>query len=280
MRTLRMLLKSPLFLFGSGLFLFVVLVALVGPLLLDLEPFATEYDPFMRPSAEHLLGTNGLGQDAFSRLIYGLRSSLYVGLLAGVLATVIGTFVGVYGGYKGGILDNILTTITNLLVVVPQLIILILISNSIENRSLTMLAIFIGVTAWVWVARALRAQAASLKVRDHVNLAKLNGYGTWSILTRQVIPYVLSYVFMAFIMQLGAGIFAEAALSMLGLGPHGASVVSLGYILDNARANEAYDSGYWWVFLPPTICVTLVMYSLYAINTSMEGVFNPRLRKK
>ena len=278
MRTLKKLLVNPLFVCGAATFFFFVLAALLLPLLMPLEPFTTNADPFLPPGRGHLLGTNNLGQDVFARLVYGLRSSLYVGLAAGAFATALGTGIGIVAGYKGGLIDNLLTLLTNLLVVIPQLIILILISNSIESRTLTLLAFFIGITAWVWVARALRAQASSLRNRDHVNIARLNGQGTATILARHILPYVFSYVFMAFVMQLGSGIFAEAALSMIGLGPQGSGFVSLGRMLNEAQANEALDSGYWWVFLPPTIIITLIIFSLYLINTAMEGVFNPRLR--
>jgi peptide/nickel transport system permease protein len=279
MGTFKKLFKNPSFVFGFTTFILIVLIGLFGPLFVSMDPFATDFMPFMEPSADHWLGTNNLGQDVFSRLLYGLRSSLYVGLTAGVFATIIGTFVGIYGGYKGGIVDNFFTLTTNLMLVIPQLVVLILISNSIENKSLTLIAFIIGITSWTWVARAVSAQAASLKTRDHVNLAKLNGFNTLSILIRQILPYILSYVFMAFILQLTSGILSEAALSMLGLGPETSSSVSLGSILNNAQNNEALESGYWWVFIPPTISITLIAFSLYVVNTSMEGVFNPRLRK-
>ncbi len=279
MNAFKKLFKNSTFCFGFFTFFIIVLFGVIGPLVVSASPFATDSMPYLGPSSEHWLGTNNLGQDVFSRLLYGLRSSLYVGLTAGVFATVIGTFVGVYGGYKGGIVDNVFTLITNLMLVIPQLVVLILISNSIENRSMTLIAIIIGVTSWTWVARAVSAQSASLKVRDHVNLAKLNGFGTPSILLRQILPYILSYVFMAFILQLTSGILSESALSMLGLGPQGSESVSLGRMLNDAQNNEALDSGYWWVFIPPTIIITLIAFSLYVVNTAMEGVFNPRLRK-
>ncbi len=279
MKSFVKLFRIPSFVFGFSTFILIVLIGVLGPVLVHTSPFTTDFMPFLEPSAEHWLGTNNLGQDVFARLLFGLRSSLYVGLTAGVFATLIGTFVGIYGGYKGGIVDNFFTLTTNLMLVIPQLVVLILISNSIENRSLTLISVIIGVTSWTWVARAVSAQAASLKARDHVNLAKLNGFGTLSILVKQILPYILSYVFMAFILQLTSGILSEAALSMLGLGPQGNTSVSLGRMLNDAQNNEALDSGYWWVFIPPTIVITLIAFSLYVVNTAMEGVFNPRLRK-
>jgi peptide/nickel transport system permease protein len=232
----------------------------------------------MPPSPKHWLGTDHLGLDLVSLHIAGLRVSLYVGLLSGVVATLLGTLIGVYGGYKGGFIDDLLTSVTNLFLVIPSLVVLILLSNSFDReRSLTLISLIIGGTTWTWTARAVRAQSASLRARDHVALARINGYGTFGIIALHILPYLLSYLFMVFILQTATGILTEASLSMLGLGPHDS--VSLGRILDEAIKNEALTDGAWWAFLPATLLITVIAFSLYVINTAMEGVFNPRLRK-
>src|SRR6185436_10738154 len=229
-------------------------------------------------SSEHWLGTDHLGLDMVSMLVMGLRASLYVGFLAGVVATLIGTLIGVYGGYKGGLLDDILTAGTNLFLVIPSLIVLILLSSSMdEGRSLTLIALIIGGTTWTWSARAVRAQSSSLRARDHVALARINGFSTLEIVLLHILPYLLSYIFMVFILQTAEGILAEASISMLGLGPYDS--VSLGKILDEAIRNEALGDGAWWAFAPATLLITVIAFSLYIINTSMESVFNPRLRR-
>lgn len=276
MRQLRALLRSPSFVFGASVVAASVLVALFAPLLLSGDPLARTGLPFEAPSGTYWLGTNNEGQDMFLQLVYGLRASLFVGLLAGTLATVVGTAIGILSGYKGGIIDSLLTMGTNLFLVIPSLVILILISSSINERSLGLVALIIGATTWTWTARAVRAQAASLRNREHVDLARLNGFGTVSILLLQILPYILSYVFMAFIMQMATGILSEAAISMLGLGPY--DTITLGLILNFAQQNEALVNGNWWVFLPAAALVSLITFSLYLVNTAMEGVFNPRLR--
>ncbi len=271
------LFRSPLFLTGATLFATTCLIALVAPWCIDVNVAQRVGLAYMPPSAEHWLGTDHLGLDLVSLHIAGLRASLYVGLLAGVVATSIGTLVGVYGGYKGGWLDDLMTSITNLFLVIPSLVVLILLSSSFERgRSLTLIALIIGGTTWTWTARAVRAQSASISSRDHVALARINGYGTLGIITLHVLPYLLSYLFMVFILQTAAGILTEASLSMLGLGPHDS--ISLGRILNEAVRNEALIDGAWWAFLPATVLITLIAFSLYVINTAMEKVFNPRLR--
>jgi peptide/nickel transport system permease protein len=278
MKLLLGLLKSPGFLVGAGLFLATLVLGFIAPLFMHIDTQTRVGLAYMPPSAEHWLGTDHLGVDMLSMLVVGLRSSLHVGFLAGTVATVLGTLIGVYGGYKGGLLDDILTVATNLFLVIPSLIVLILISSSLEEgRSLSLIALIIGCTTWTWSARAVRAQSASLRNRDHVSLARINGYGTLGIVLLHILPYLLSYIFMVFILQTATGILSEATISMLGLGPYDS--VSLGKILNEALRNEALSDGVWWAFFPAMALITVIAFALYVINTSMEGVFNPRLRK-
>jgi len=278
MELVKGLFKLPAFLLGLFLFAGTLGIALLAPLVMHIDVTNRAGAPYMAPSAEHWLGTDHLGLDMVSMLVMGLRASLYVGFLAGTVATVIGTLIGVYGGYKGGLLDDILTVATNLFLVIPTLIVLILLSSSMDQgRSLTLIALIIGCTTWTWSARAVRAQSSSLRARDHVALARINGFSTFQIVTEQILPYLLSYIFMVFILQTATGILSEATISMLGLGPYDS--VSLGRILNDAKTNEALTGGKWWAFMPAMGLVTVIAFSLYVINTAMEGVFNPRLRK-
>ena len=278
MKLLRGLLKSPGFVLGMVLFLATLLLAFVAPLVMNIDARTRVGLAYLPPSSEHWLGTDHMGVDMLSMLISGLRSSLYVGFLAGTIATVVGTLIGVYGGYKGGLLDDLLTVVTNLFLVIPSLIVLILLSTSLENgRSLTLIALFIGGTTWTWSARAVRAQSASLRSRDHVSLARVNGYTTFGIVILHILPYLLSYIFMVFILQTATGILSEASISLLGLGPYDS--VSLGRILNDAMQNEALGDGAWWAFVPAVVLITVIVFALYVVNTAMEGVFNPRLRK-
>jgi len=277
-KLLKNLLRSPSFVLGMGLFLLTLLFALFGSLLTRVDVNTRVGLAYMPPSSEHWLGTDHMGMDMISLLVAGLRSSLYVGFLAGTVATFVGTLIGLYGGYKGGFVDDVLTVGTNLFLVIPSLIVLILLSASIENgRSLTLIALIIGCTTWTWSARAVRAQASSLRGRDHVALARINGYGTVGIVLMHIMPYLLSYIFMVFILQMATGILSEASISMLGLGPYDS--ISLGKILNEAKTNEALTDGAWWAFAPAMVLITVIVFALYIINTSLEGVFNPRLRK-
>lgn len=278
MKILKNLLKSPFFVIGMGLLLITIILALFVPVFYNIDIHTRVGAAFMNPGDKYILGTNHMGIDMLSLLLKGLQSSLYVGLMAGIIATVIGTFLGVYAGFKGGWIDDFITMVTNLFIVIPQFVILILVSASMkEGRSLSLIALLIGLTGWTWSARAVRAQASSLKSRDHISLAKVNGVKTVGIVLMHILPYLMSYVFMVFIMQTASGILSEASISMIGLGPF--DTVSLGTILNQAMRSEALTDGAWWAFIPAMILVTIISFALYLINTSMEGVFNPRLRK-
>ncbi len=278
MKLLKNLLKEPAFVFGGGLFILTLLLALLGPIFFNIDIKTRVGMPYMPPSGKLWFGTDHLGIDMFSLLISGLRSSLYVGFFAGIIATTIGTLLGVYAGFVGGWLDDLINMVTNLFLVIPSFVVLLLISASLkEGRSLELIAIIIGLTTWTWTTRSVRAQVSSLKSRDHINLARVNGASTFKILMVHILPYLLSYVVMVFIIQISSGILQEATISMIGLGPF--DTVSLGIILNDAMKNEALGDGVWWAFIPATVLITVVVFAGYTLNTSLEGVFNPRLRK-
>ncbi|MDR2582201.1 MAG: ABC transporter permease [Fibromonadaceae bacterium] len=276
-KLLKNLIKEPMFVIGSVLFLTTILAGLFGPFLYVSMPEGATYEA---PSATYLLGTDNLGQDYVALLLKGLQNSLYVGFMAGIIATTVGTLIGLFGGFKGGIVDDILNMFTNLFIVIPSFVVLVLVSASWpEGRSLTLIAVLIGLTTWPWTARSVRAQAASLRGRDHISLARINGATNLEIIFKHILPYLASYVFMVFIMQVASGILSESAISMIGLGPIGEGSTSLGVILNTAKNNSAITDGYWWGIFPAAIVITMIVFALYLLNNSMEGVFNPRLRK-
>jgi peptide/nickel transport system permease protein len=270
---------SPRFWFAAVLVLFVVLVGLLGPLLVSVGPNDTVgglYDPPQCCGAL-ILGTDNEGQSVIANLVYGTRTSLIVGLMAGVIATVVGLLVGLVSGYRGGWLDDVLTAITNVGLAIPAIVVIILVSVSLPQRNLYTLALVIGLTAWFWVARAVRAQASSIRTREHVDVARLSGAGFWSILGRDVLPYLLSYVVMAAVLQVSGAILFESTLSLLGLGPGNAT--SLGTMLYWAIAWGSVRTGAWWAFVPPTVMLTLIVFGLLLLQSSLNEVFNPRLRR-
>lgn len=226
------------------------------------------------------LGTDNFGRDVLTELVKALGVSLEIGFVAGIIATLIGLTLGLLAGYIGGIVDDIISFITNLFIVIPPLVMLILISFSIgqESRGAVTIAVVIGLTSWVWTARAVRAQVLSLRNRDHVSLSKLSGHSVVHIIVADILPYIASYVIMALILQISSGILAEAGLSILGLGPRTTEVPTLGLMMNWALIYQAQILGKWWAYLPVLITIALVTFSMNLMITGLDHVFNPALR--
>ena len=228
-----------------------------------------------------LLGTDNFGRDVMNELVAGTRTSLIIGLVAGLIATTIGLILGLLAGYVGGATDDVIMFVTNIFTVIPTFVILILISYSVgqDKRGPMTIAVLIGITSWVWTTRAVRSQVFSLRNRDHVNLSKLSGHPLPRIIFRDILPYIASYVFMAFILQISAAVLAEAALSVLGLGPRTTETPTLGLMLNWALIYQAQILGKWWAYLPVVIIIALISFSLNLMNTGMDQVYNPSLRE-
>lgn len=226
------------------------------------------------------LGTDNFGRDVLKELVSAARTSIVIGLLAGLVATSIGLLLGLFSGYVGGFVDDLIMFITNIFTVIPSFVLLILISYSIgqDKRGAPVVALVIGLTSWTWTARSVRSQVISLRNRDHVNLSKLSGHSLLRILLTDILPYIASYVVMAFILQVSSGILAEAQLSLLGLGPKTTEVPTLGLMMNWAMLYSAHLNGSWWAYFPVILMITLISFSLNLMNTGLDQVFNPTLR--
>ena len=227
------------------------------------------------------LGTDNFGRDVLTELVKATGVSLQIGLVAGFIATLIGLTLGLLAGYIGGLVDDVIMFFTNLFTVIPSIVLLILISFSIgqERRGAFTIAVVIGFTSWVWTARAVRAQVVSLRNRDHVNLSKLSGHSIVYIIVADILPYIASYVVMAFILQISSGILAEAGLSILGLGPKTTEVPTLGLMMNWAMIYQAHILGKWWAYFPVIVTIALITFSMNLMNTGLDQVFNPALRE-
>lgn len=263
-----------------------VTIARLDPATNTLEPVGTinqtDYVNISEVSSVRVLplGTDNFGRDMLTELISATATSLKIGFVAGLVATLIGLTLGLVAGYLGGVVDDIITFITNLFTVIPSFVLLILISYSIgqEQRGPFTVAVVIGFTAWVWTARAVRAQVVSLRNRDHVNLSKLSGHSIVHIILNDILPYIASYVVMAFILQISSGILAEAGLSILGLGPKTTEVPTLGLMMQWAMIYQAHVQGRWWAYFPVLVVIALITFSMNLMNTALDQVFNPALR--
>ncbi len=226
------------------------------------------------------LGTDNFGRDVLKELVSAAGTSLLIGLMAGTVATIIGLTLGLLSGYLGGFVDDFIMFITNVFTVIPSFVLLTLISYSLgqEQRGAAVVAVVIGFTSWTWTCRSVRSQVISLRNRDHVNLSKLSGHSLFRIVLTDILPYIASYVVMAFILQVSSGILSEAQLSLLGLGPKTTEVPTLGLMMNWAMMYSAHTNGSWWAYFPVILTIALISFSLNLMNTGLDQVFNPTLR--
>jgi peptide/nickel transport system permease protein len=269
--------RNPKLVAGMTVVLGFLVLAIVGPWLTDATPFEFGFPLGEPPSSEYWLGTTAPGQDVFAQFVYGLRSSFVVGALAACVAAALGMAIGFIGGYRGGVIDEVLSMLTNIVLVIPTLAVLIIVSAYLSVGSLLSEAILIGLTAWPWAARAIRAQTFSLGARDFVSLARLSGQGTLKVIFREIAPNMSSYLFLVFILLFGGSVLTAATLDFLGLGP--SQVMSLGLMMNTAVSNAALQLGMWWWFIPPGVGITAIVGGLYVMNVGLDEVFNPRLRR-
>jgi peptide/nickel transport system permease protein len=263
---------------GLIIVLFFLILTFIGPMFTQNDPF--DYlNPLGAepPSSEYWFGTTFFGQDVFTQFVYGLRATFLVGVLAGGLGTLIGVMIGFTAGYRGGMVDELLNMLTNIILVIPVLAVLLIIAAYLEVRSVLTECIIIGLTAWPWAARAIRAQTFSLRTREFVDLARLSGMKSFKIIFTEIAPNMMSYLVMTFILQFGGAILIAATLDFIGLGPTNA--ISLGMMMQIAVLWGALPLGSWWWFVPPGLAITAIVGALYVMNVGLDEVFNPKLRE-
>ena len=271
-------LRNPKLLFGLTLEVLLVLAAIIAPFFANYEPLTTTGLGPQHPGGTFWLGTDLNGYDMYSQLTNGLRESYLIGALGAAFATVVGLVIGFLAGWRGGWLDEILQLITNVLVMIPSLVLLIVIGSYLTSRSILFEGAFIGLTTWPWVARAVRAQTFSLRSREYVDLARLSGKRPVSIIVKEIAPNMASYLFLVIILLFGSSMLIAASYDFLGLGP--SQTVSLGYMMNQAASNSALLYHMWWVFIPPGAVLALMVVALLIANVGLDEVFNPKLREQ
>ncbi|WP_028648391.1 ABC transporter permease [Nocardiopsis sp. CNT312] len=275
--TLHFARRNPKLLIGLGIVLGFFLLGLIGPLFVDHDPNEYVGPQSQPPNGEFWLGTTSFGQDIWAQFVYGVRSTFLIGFFGGGVAFLVGTAVGFVAGYKGGWVDDVLNMLTNVVLVLPAMVVLIVAIAYLDARGVLIQGIFIGLTTWPWAARAVRSQTLSLATRDYVDLARLSGRRTWRIITSELAPNMSSYLVMTSILLFGGAVLTAAGLDFIGLGP--TNGVSLGLMLENAVQWSALQLGLWWWFIPPGLGITVIVSSLYILNVGLDEVFNPKLRE-
>lgn len=281
-RSQRLVLGNAMAGVGAGILAVLVAIAVFAPVLAPYDPTERVGAPFAPPSSTHLLGTNDVGQDLLSELIFGARVTLAVGVAAAVAATVIGTIVGLLGGYLRGWVDTVLMRFTDVVLALPFLPLVIVIGVFLGPGLTTQIAV-IGGVIWAGTARELRSQVLSTRELQHVEAARSMGAGPVRVLRRHVLPVVAPLVVPQFVLATKTAILAEASLAFLGLGDIGAK--SWGTTLFFAHQRSAFltDAWRWWV-VPPgiAIMVTILGFALvgYAIENRSLTTVAPRAGRR
>jgi peptide/nickel transport system permease protein len=265
--------------FGASILIFFIVISIFGPLFFPFNPleFGEPGNVLQSPGDSHLLGTDNLGRDIFSNLLAGGRVSLMVGLLATVISMFLGTAIGVVSGFVGNKTDMVLMRLTDFFLVLPWLP-LVLVLAAILGTSIWNIILVIGLTSWAGTARVVRSQTLSLKERPFIERIRSIGADDRTIIIRHILPNVFPLVFANTILITAVAILSETTLSFLGLGDTTRS--SWGMMLHYAFQSGAASSGAYWFFLPPGICVVLVVLAFTFLGYAFDEMMNPKLKRR
>lgn len=265
--------RNKLAFFGLVIVIAMFLIALLAPLIAPYDPLSIDvHNVFSPPSRPHPFGTDELGRDVLSRMIWGSRVSLQVGVLAVGLAIMLGTIFGSLAGYYGGKIDSLIMRFVDMMLAFPTLF-LILAVISILEPSIYNIMIIIGLTGWMDVARLVRAEFLSLKERDFVQAAKALGASNLRIIFGHILPNALSPVFVAATFGIAGAILVESGLSFLGLGVQPPNP-SWGNIITSGKDNIEVA---WWLSLFPGLAILITVLSYNLVGEGLRDSIDPRL---
>ena len=270
----RRLLRNKLAVVGGVTVLLLCLIAIFADFL---APFSYTKPNFGRlnefPSREYPLGTDQLGRDQLSRIIYGARVSMLVGLGAQVIVVAIGVPIGLISGYMGGRVDLILTRLVDVMYAFPRLLFVILVMSML-GAGLMNIFIALGLTGWVGIARQTRAQVLSIKEKEFVEGARALGAGFWRIISRHVLPSALTPIVVSVTFGIPEAIFTEAALSFIGVGIN-PPTPSWGQMVGE---NQQFLRSYWHLCVFPAIAIAVTMLSFTFFGDGVRDALDPKMK--
>jgi len=261
---------------------FSILSALVFMAFLS---FFSPYDPTLwhvvprdlKPSLEHLLGTDSNGQDIFWMACTAVRNSLIIALIATLISRVIAILVGTISGYKGGMIDRVLMFFSDALLVIPLFLILVMLAMLVrEYMNLVILGLLLSFFGWAWDARLIRSMILSLREREFTKNAILSGTGTLKLVLNEYIPFTMPLIFSTLINNMAFAIGLEQTLAILGL--VNMTIPTLGTMLYWAINYQAMFLGRWWWILTPVVLSILLFIALYWLSVSISEYLDPRTR--
>jgi peptide/nickel transport system permease protein len=262
---------------GLGLVLVMSFLAIFAPLIAPYDPAAinTNLDAiYQAPSFAHPLGTDGLGRDVLSRMLYGGRVSLWVGFVAVGIALVIGLTLGLIAGYFGGIIDELIMRGVDTMLCFPSFFLILSVIAFLEP-SLTNIMVVIGLTSWMGVARLVRAEALSLRNRDFVTASRLSGARPLRILLVHILPNAAAPVLVSVTLGVAGAILTESSLSFLGLGPQPPTPSWGNMLLEGKQALEAAP----WLSFYPGLAILLTVLGYNLLGESLRDILDPHLKR-
>jgi peptide/nickel transport system permease protein len=265
--------RAKLALAGLVIFTFMVLIAIFADLV---APYGrNEIDLFnitAPPNGDHWLGTDGLGRDELSRLIYGGRLSLWIGVSAAVLTVTIGTVIGAIAGYYGGKIDGALMRFVDLMLAFPGIFLLLILAAMLEGISVTGVILFLSLFSWMWLARIIRGEFLSLKAREFVEAARSIGAPDRRIILRHLLPNVLGPIIVSITLDVAIFMLAEASLSFLGFGVQ-PGTPTWGNMLNESRSEYMT---YPRLAIIPGLTLTIAVLAINFIGDGLRDAFDPR----
>lgn len=247
------------------LFLFISM-ALIPSMFAPYGP-KERFIPYQSPSYDHLLGTNNMGNDIFSELVYGTRITLIVGFAAATITTFIGAGIGIIAGYFRGFAEELLMGITDIALIIPKIPLIILIA-ALLRPSIWILIVVLGLLSWESIARVVRSKTLQVREAGFVKSAKCMGFSSMHIMVSDIFPNIIHVIIPKFMLATASAMISEASLSFLGLGDP--AMKSWGMMLSYAFTRGGFIREMWWWYLPPGICITLCVLSLVALGFLFE----------
>ncbi|NCO68586.1 MAG: peptide ABC transporter permease [Nitrospirae bacterium CG_4_10_14_0_8_um_filter_41_23] len=265
--------RNRLSVIGAVTVLLLITISLLAPFIAPYDPTAIDVRHTLSPpSKTHLLGTDELGRDLLSRIIWGSRVSLKVGFVAVGIAIVIGIIIGAIAGFYGGKVDAILMRFVDIMLAFPTFFLILAVISILEPNIFTIMAV-IGITSWMDVARLVRAEFLSLKERDFVGAARAVGVSDTRLIFRHILPNALSPVFVAATFGVAGAILIESGLSFLGLGVQPPDP-SWGNILTSGKDNIEVA---WWLSLYPGLAILITVLSYNLVGEGLRDALDPRI---
>ncbi len=261
---------------GSLIVVTVIIMSVSASLIAENEPNKRVARGHQPPSAELWLGSTRSGKDVFSQVLHGGKISLLVAFGAAVITTVIAVVVGVSAGYFGGRVDEILMSITNIVLVFPQLPLLIILAAFLGQVGPLIIALIIGLSSWAWGARVIRSQTMTIRNKEFILAAEVMGESKWRIIFVEILPNLISIVVGGAMGTCIYALMAEAGLEFLGLGDP--TIITWGTMLFWAQSNAAFIVGAWWDMVVPGAAIAIFGGGLALLNMSIDQISNPKLK--